>query len=332
MRWITLTLLALLLPVSPAFAGTATTPNVCQYSVYRGYWFDHAIDLSGTASPASAAPGSGVTLTGAAAHARLPDWVAEYATNLGIFKAGDNAVPAKVWLALAGDGSAQGVQVVSAETVAHTVVTVGADGAYQSSTPFDVTLPLPDTAWTAPGADGTLTWRQAPAGSLPAVQAGAATVTPRGSVLILAQLGNGLSTTIDCLPGTEAPGRTAYNALAAPPFESIPVQAGATALPAPAVRTPLVKLRTTKLKRTGKRVAVAVACAAAACKGKVTLRWSGGAAARTASYSLAAGARKTLRLTLSAKARRTLKRKSVLVQVKITVAGGKTVTKKLRLK
>jgi hypothetical protein len=49
-------------------------------------------------------------------------------------------------------------------------------------------------------------------------------------------------------------------------------------------------------------------------------------------FSLAAGARKTVKLTLSAKARKALKKKSLLVQVKITTDGGATVSKKLRLK
>lgn len=323
--------LLLLVPAAPAAAGTLATPNVCQYSLYRGYWFNHSIDLSGTASPNPVAPASGVALTQASAHARLPDWVAQYAANAGILQPGDNAIPAKVWIALAAD---TGTQVVSAETVAHTNVTFGPDGFYQSSTPIDVTLPLPDTAWSAPAAEGTLSWRQGAPGSLPALPAGAngATVTPRGSVLISAVLG-GLTAVIDCLPGTENAGRETYTAVAPGPFESVPVQHGATALPAPVVvpKKPVVKLRSAK--RSGKKhLRVALACADAACKGAVTATYGGGAAARRVSYSLAAGARKTVRLRLSAKALKSLKRTSVLVRVKVTTSGGKAVTKKLRLK
>ena len=51
------------------------------------------------------------------------------------------------------------------DTVAHTTVTVNPDGSYASSTPLDVTIALPDTAWTAPAA-GVAAWRQADAGTL----------------------------------------------------------------------------------------------------------------------------------------------------------------------
>ena len=97
-------------------------------------------------------------------------------------------------------------------------------------------------------------------------------------------------------------------------------------------KKPVVSLRTTRLKRTGTRVSVALACADAPCKGSVTAKYAGGTAAKTLKYSLAAGARKTYKLTLSAKARRSLEKKSLLISVKITAEGGKTVSKKLRLK
>ena len=64
--------------------------------------------------------------------------MAEYATNFGIFKASDNQITAKVWVALAGVGMPQGVQVLALETVTHTTVTTDPDGSYASSTPLDV--------------------------------------------------------------------------------------------------------------------------------------------------------------------------------------------------
>jgi len=93
-----------LVAAAPASAGTVSTPNVCHYSAYPGFYFGHAIDLSGVAAPNPVAPGSGVALTQGSIHARLPDWVTEYATNLQIFKPGDNQITAKVWIALAGVG------------------------------------------------------------------------------------------------------------------------------------------------------------------------------------------------------------------------------------
>jgi hypothetical protein len=101
--------------------------------------------------------------------------------------------------------------------------------------------------------------------------------------------------------------------------------------PLPATRTPVLALRSAK--RAGRRVSLALSCADAACKGAVTLKYSGGPLVRKTTYSLAPGAKKTLKLKLTASAKRALKRKrSLLVQVRITTDGGKTVSKKVRLK
>jgi hypothetical protein len=317
MRCAVLTASLALVIAAPAWAGTASTPNVCHYSAYPGYWFAHTIDLSGVAAPNPVAPGSGVTLTQGSVHARLPDWVTEYATNLQIFKPGENQITAKVWLALAGP---QGTQVLTLDTAARTTVTANPDGSYASSTPLDVTIALPDTAWTATGAS---TWRQADAGSLPVLPAGTngANVTPKGSVLISAKFDGGLGVVIDCQPGTEVEGRKTFTALTPGVFESASPVIGA-----PAIRTPVLALKSAK--RSGRTVRVALACADAPCKGTVSL----GKAAKKTSYSLAAGAKTTLKLTLTAATRKRLKRKSLLVTVKATTEGGKTVSKKLRLK
>jgi hypothetical protein len=90
----------------------------------------------------------------------------------------------------------------------------------------------------------------------------------------------------------------------------------------------VVVLRTTKLVRSGKRVAVAIACADAPCKGTASVT----GASRKLTYSLAAGARKTLKFTLSNRTVKALKKQSRLVTVKVTGDGAKTVSKKLRLK
>ena len=85
---------------------------------------------------------------------------------------------------LAGDGTAQGSQVVPLETVARTTVTKQPDGTY-TATPIDVTVPIPDTAWTV-GQSGAAGFRQAGPGTLPTVPGGrnGANVTPKGSVFI----------------------------------------------------------------------------------------------------------------------------------------------------
>ena len=113
----------------------------------------------------------------------------------------------------------------------------------------------------------------------------------------------------------------------------MPIDAGApVVIPAPVLKKPALALRTTKLKRAGKRISLALSCADAPCKGTVTAKYAGGTAAKSVKYSLAAGARKTYKLTLSAKALKSLERKALVISVKITADGGKTVSKKLRLK
>ena len=102
--------------------------------------------------------------------------------------------------------------------------------------------------------------------------------------------------------------------------------------PTPVAKKPALSLRTTKLKRTGKRISLALTCADAPCKGTMTAKYAGGTAAKSVEYSLLAGARQTYRLTLSAKALKSLKKKSLLLSVRITADGGTTVSKKLRLK
>jgi hypothetical protein len=60
------------------------------------------------------APASGVSLTAASVHARLPVWVGSIGANTGLLKPGENQIPTKVWVALAGDVLTPGVQVLAA--------------------------------------------------------------------------------------------------------------------------------------------------------------------------------------------------------------------------
>jgi hypothetical protein len=329
MRWkLTVALLAslVLMPSSPAAAGTLATQNSCKWS--DGVWRHLNVDLTGTGTPSPVAPGSGLSLTAASVHVRLPDYLAQAGHGLGILKAGDNEIQAKAWVAVAAPGTPQGVQVFALQTVAHTTITEDASGAYVSSTPIDVTVPLPDSAWTAGAA--LVAFSQAGAGTLPPVPAGAAggNVQPSGSAFISASIGGGgLRLNIDCQPGT-GEGTTPPTPATAGAFETVALDAGAPAIPAPLVKTPVIALRTTKLKRSGKSVSVSIACADAPCRGTATMT----KATKKVAYSLAAGTRKTVKFTLSAGAVKSLKKKSLLVTVKLVNTGGKTVTKKLRLK
>jgi hypothetical protein len=118
---------ALLAPASPALAGTVTTQNACRFSL-GNTWRHINLDMGGTAVPNPVAPGSGVNLTQPSAHATLPPYLSEVGHELGILEAGDNVIQAKVWIALQGSGTAQGIQTHYAETVAHTTITEDATG------------------------------------------------------------------------------------------------------------------------------------------------------------------------------------------------------------
>jgi hypothetical protein len=318
-----------LIPAAPASAGTLTTQNSCHFSLDQ-VWRHLPVDLSGTAAPSPVAPGSGVALRQASGRTVIPAYLMQYAANAGILNEGKNDIPTKVWAAIAAPDTPQGVQVINVDATATTTVTNG------QASPMDVTIPLPDTTWTA--GSTPVGFRQAGPGTLPrvAVGPGGSTLQPRGSIFIHARPGGGgVFINIDCQPGS-GEGAEPPTPATAGAFETVQIDPGAPVVipapPTPAAKKPALTLRTSKLKRAGKRVSVALACADAPCAGTVTAKYAGGTAAKSVKYTLAAGASKTYKLTLSAKALKSLERKSLLVSVKITTDGGTTVSKKLRLK
>lgn len=315
---------ATLTAAAPASAGTSTNQNSCKFNLDQ-VWRHGQVELGGVASPNPAAPGSGVALTQSSARLRLPDYIAEAGYNLQFFKAGENQIPAKVWLAVEAPGTVQGVQVHHFDAVARLTITDDGNGTFVSSTPIDATVALPDTAWTAPAT--SFAFRQAGPGSLPPVPAGlgGANLQPAGSVLIRAEVG-GVGVLLDCQPA-KGEGRAAPTPLTPSPFETAGVQAGAPVLiPAPKP-VPAVALRTTKLKATMSRsVKVALSCTAADCTGAVTLKAGATSLAAKRTYVLKSGARTTVTLKL----KRALKQ-ARKVTLEVTAAGGNTVTKRFTL-
>ncbi|RKQ88119.1 ABC-type Fe3+-hydroxamate transport system substrate-binding protein [Solirubrobacter pauli] len=314
---------AALTAAAPASAGTSTNQNSCKFNLDQ-VWRESQVELTGVASPNPAAPASGVTLTQSSARLRLPDYIAEAGYNLQFFKAGENQIPAKVWLAVEAPGTTQGVQVQHFDAVARLTITDDGNGTFVSSTPIDATVALPDTTWTAPAS--AFSFRQAGPGSLPPVPAGlgGASVQPAGSVLIRAEVG-GVGVLLDCQPA-RGEGRAAPTPLTPSPFETVGVQAGAPVrFPAPKA-VPAVAVRTTKLKATARSVKVALSCTAADCKGAVTLKAGASSLAAKKSYTLEAGAKTTVTLKL----KRTLKQ-ARKVTLRVTADGGNTVTKRFTL-
>jgi iron complex transport system substrate-binding protein len=301
---------AALATATPAYAGTAAIQNSCRYSL-DNVWRHLTIDWTGTGSPNPVAPGSGVTLTQTTAHTRLPDYLAQAGHQLGILKAGENEIRAHVWLALQGDTTTQGIQVRDVETVARTTITEDANGNFVSSTPIDVTVPIPDTAWTAGGA--SVTFRQGSKGALPAIPAGVggAMVTPLGSVFIRATIGS-LAMNLDCQPGVGEGTATPASSVA-DGFETVGVQDGAASVKPPKAK-PKIAVSAASLK--GSRVKLTIACSAAPCEGTVR------AGTRKFRYTLESGSRTTVKLTLRAKPKQ--------VTLRVSLAGGKAYSKVLK--
>src|ERR1041384_6104996 len=101
---------ALLATAAPASAGTSTNQNSCKVNLDQ-VWRHAQIELGGVASPNPVAPGAGVALTQSSARLQLPDYIASAGYGIGVFKAGENEIRAKVWLAVEGVGTPQAVQV-----------------------------------------------------------------------------------------------------------------------------------------------------------------------------------------------------------------------------
>ena len=102
---------------------------------------------------------------------------------------------------------------------------------------------------------------------------------------------------------------------------------------------PKARIASTKLRRLGARVGIAIACPAGAdaCRGRVSLRTalrSGGrilTLAPPATYDVAAGATQTVRLTLNPIGRKRLAREALRTRVTLTPASGVPVKRDLTL-
>jgi hypothetical protein len=326
---------------APAPAAQTVVQNACYYSL-DGFWRDLDVRVAGAASPVYVPPGAGFKLTGTAAAAAFPGWVAEYGFNLGFLQGSaqgvKNTIPAEVWVAVAGRGSAQGVQVVRSTVSAETTITTDAAGeVFRSATPLSVTVPFGDTTWTAPTAAGApVTFEQAPAGTLPTIAGvnGGAAIVPRGSIFIRAALSKGTVFDLDCQPGRFTSGGDAFAPGAVSPFEIAYVDPNAvpTGVEAPPLASPPIVLRSTTLRANKARTSAPLKVrnsggTVATGQVKVTTvakqRLRKGGPKRTlvvqdwADYTVAAGARKTLTVKLSKDLRTVLKGKKL---VKLQIA------------
>jgi len=278
-------------------------------------------DLQTAAGPPRVAQGATATLTSSSLRLRLTDaqrdaWFGN-ATSVAFSGA----------VGLTGDRSAEGVQDAEIDQV----TVVPADG------PVTVTLRLPDTTWTATTGDG-IDIRGARVVTVDATAGGVTktlTVTriTAGDPYPFAHiLRPGASPTPIVRPPTGGGGGGGGNQPTPAPTV-VPT-------PQPTAAAPKVTVRSSRLKVSSGRVPTALSCAGTvACKGTVALRTKAKVKQRyvtltkTAKYTIAAGKRVTVRLTLSSAGRTYLRgakrRVSVVLDLKPTA--GKAVAKPLTL-
>ncbi len=327
------------LTAAPAAAAPVTVPNSCHYPL-DGYWRDMPLTFDGTPAPASVPPGGSFSVTGTSAGAELPAFITQYGFNFGLLKAGENTLPATVWVALAGANTSEGPQVRRVTTTASTTITTDGNGAFASATPIRVTIPIGDTFWTGKAA-GPATIAQGGGGSIGPVQViSGATVTPKGSVFIEAQLPGGLAFQLDCQPGAQTPGGVSFTPAAAAPFATATVDPGA----APSGITRTIGIASKPLTAKKRTLTVPLTCSSAGtCRGVVsvttTKRVKVGTAPRAfvrvarARYTILPGRTKALKLSLTPAGRKLVAaRASVAVTVLADPVAGPTTTRKVALK
>ena len=315
------------LSTGTANAGTVTATNACLYSINDEYR-PQTVTLTGVGSPAGAAPGSTATLSGASLSATLPTSLPEQGYNLGIFSEGYNAIPSRVWIALAATNAAPAAQVKELSVVASTTLVLenGPGSEFVSGTPIVVTIPIPDTTWTVL-ASGPVAFSQAAAGTLPSLPVGVDDkVQPvKGSIVVKPTLGS-LRFVLDCQPGTTTPPYTSLTPAAAPPFAALEAAEPVPPLPPPpapppppppppaAAVPPKLAIVSPRAGVAGRRIAVAISCpadrsAGSPCRGRITARSlisvREGSRRRTVqiakprSYSVPAGRQRTVTLALT---------------------------------
>lgn len=321
----------------PARAATLTSTNACLYSVENEYR-DQAVTLTGSGSPIGATAGAVATLSGASLSARLPPSLPRTGYETGIFKAGYNPIPSKVWIALAATNATPATQVRALSVTASTRIRTTASGAFISGTPIVVTIPIPNTSWTLLE-DGPVSFSQAGPGALPPLPVGVGNreVPVSGSIVVKPTLGK-LRFVMDCQPGSTAPPFQTFTPAVAPPFASLDATAP---VPPAALR---LRVASTSLKHRAGRIGVAIACppGAFACTGNASVRSLakvrvGGVSrvltiAVPRAYTVPAGTQRTVQLPSSALARRVLRtRRSLGVRVTLAPAGGTPVSRVLTL-
>ncbi|MFM2077704.1 MAG: hypothetical protein RJA49_1594, partial [Actinomycetota bacterium] len=189
--------------------------NACKSNA-TGTFSDISVGLTGTATWSGAAdPAKSVTLSGVNFTAAVPATLLISGYNLGLLTVGNNSIPTKGWVSLAGSGTTEAAQMVQFATTVTTTITDpnGIPGSGdETATPLNLNLSLPTTTWTPVG--GAMNFSQGAPGTLPTIPAGqvsAGATVPVGGVYISAQVAGGLiKANFDCQGGTSAVGGATF--------------------------------------------------------------------------------------------------------------------------
>ena len=144
------------------------------------------------------------TLQSPTVTAALPAWLAQYGYNFELLKAGHNEIPVQVWLATRGTNTVEGVAGRPASTRSPTTDDHGRRQHVRSARRRSSTRSRPWRRRRGHAAAGRSSSARPGCGSLPPlpIGPGGRMQQPRGSLVISATLGAGITFALDCVPGT----------------------------------------------------------------------------------------------------------------------------------
>ncbi len=186
-------------PSGSASAASQTFTNACRNGAVATNWDQVNVTMSAT-SPASAAPGSSVTLSGLGLQMAVPGAIFVAGYNLGLLTVGANTIPATINEVIDATNATPASQSTNVVSTTLSTTISDPDGVKSSgdetATDASASVTFNDMTWTA-GASGTINFAEH---NDPAVTAAAG-----GGIVAVASLAGGLITVpFRCTAGTVA--------------------------------------------------------------------------------------------------------------------------------
>jgi len=190
----------LLLPASPASAGSATVSNACANSVTANF-SQIEVTTSGDDGLTSVLSGGATTTTGLSQSGAVPGAIFVAGYNLGLLVQGENNIPAVVNTKIEGTNTTQDTQTTNNASTSVTTFITDPDGVPgtgdETGTDATFTANYNNLSWTA-GASGTIDYRQQSIAAAPPTDA-------NNTLRIQATVGGFLQVIFRCAPGTVTP-------------------------------------------------------------------------------------------------------------------------------